>query len=344
MNNNLTLLQGNEAIALGAIKAGVTFYGGYPITPSSEVMHTFAKKAAKNKDLTFIQFEDEIASICSVVGASLGGAKAMTATSGPGFSLMQEGLGLAHMIPTPLLLVDVQRVGPSTGMPTLPAQGDVLQAYHGGHGDYSAIAFAPSSVEECYYFTIQAVNLSQQTNLPVILLSDAFLGHLYETVNIKKYEDTEIITNDQPIFAGKKRHATGLLNDQGVPKTKDGKFYRQWLTQRKQTVAEAVKDYAFDQYLENKNSKKLIITYGSMARLIMPFRDEFAIYRPIRLFPILEDRLKEVAADYDQIAVAEMNDGQYAGLVEQVLHRPVERINLLGGELNLNQLQAQWST
>lgn len=341
-HNQRTLLQGNEAIALGAIKAGVKFYGGYPITPSSEVMHTFAKKASENDDLEFIQFEDEIASICSVIGAGLGGVKAMTATSGPGVSLMTEGLGLAHMAEVPLLLVNVQRVGPSTGMPTLAAQGDVLQAYHAGHGDYTALAFAPSNVEECYYYTIQAVNLSQELQLPVMILTDAFLGHLYETVDIEKYEKTKLINSSIISFSGKANHKTGLLSKNGQPKTKDSAYYRQWLKNRHEKIERVTKKYEFDQYTENKHTDTLVITYGSMARLMMPFKDEVSIYRPIRLLPLISDRLTQISKNYKQIVVAEMNDGQYARLIEQELKRPVTRLNLLGGELDINQLDLPW--
>lgn len=340
MSSNLSLIQGNEAIVLGAIKAGVNFYGGYPITPSSEIMHNFALRASKDKELVFFQFEDEIASICGVIGAALVGAKAMTATSGPGFSLMQEGIGFAHMANVPLLIINVQRVGPATGMPTLPSQGDILQAYHGCHGDYISIVFAPATVEECYFLTIKAVNLSQELMMPVILLSDAFLGHLYETVDLKKYDSVEI-KKSEPIFSGNKTHVTGLLNDKGKLKTQDSKFYYFWLEERKKHINKIIQNYELDDYYENKKSRRLIISYGSMARFIKKFKDDFAIYRPMRLFPVIEERLLKISNQYDEIICAEMNDGQYASIIEQAIKRPVKRIKLLGGDLDINYLEEQ---
>lgn len=337
----LTLLQGNEAIAQAAIRAGLNFYGGYPITPSSEIMHFLAQESSKIKDLHFIQFEDELASINGIIGAALGGAKVMTATSGPGFSLMQEGLGLAHMANIPLVVVDIQRVGPSTGMPTMPAQGDIFQAYHGSHGDYISLSLAPSSVEECYFYTLQAFNLSQEVQLPVILLADAYLAHLYETVDLQKFRNTKIIPSRFKPFGKDKRHLTGLLNDRGVPKTKDSKFYQQWLRKRKKEIKKIIKNYQFFEYLPNKKTKTLVISYGIVDRFLYPYRKYFAFFRPIRLFPVLEKKLKEVAQDYEEIVVIEMNDGQYAQIIECVLKRKVKKICLFGGEINPKVLTKQ---
>ena len=330
---NLTLLQGNEAVAKGAIKAGLSFYGGYPITPSSEIMHFFAEKT-DGKKIKFIQFEDELASINGIIGAALGGSKTMTATSGPGFSLMQEGLGLAHMAKIPLVLVDVQRVGPSTGMPTMPAQGDVLQAYHGSHGDYISLCLSPSTVEECYLYTIKAFNFSQETQLPVILLSDAYLGHLYETVNLEKYKNIKIIPSQFKPLGTSKRHLTGLISDNGIPKTKDAGFYQSWFKQRKKEIKQISKKYEFYEYSGNKKSKKLIISYGITARFFKPYEKHFALFRPIRLFPILKNQLIKISKNYEEIIVAEMNAGQYAQLIEHILKRKVKRINFLGGKID----------
>ena len=175
------LLQGNEAVAEGAIAAGARFFAGYPITPSTEIAEVLSRRLPEVGG-TFIQMEDEIASIAAVCGASLAGAKALTATSGPGFSLMQEMIGFATMAQIPCVIVDVMRGGPSTGLPTEPAQGDVMQARWGTHGEHSVIALVPSSVEECYTLTVEAFNLSEQYRTPVIILSDALIGHMREAV------------------------------------------------------------------------------------------------------------------------------------------------------------------
>ena len=177
------LLQGNEAVAEGAIAAGARFFAGYPITPSTEIAEVLSRRLPEVGG-TFIQMEDEIASIAAVCGASLAGVKALTATSGPGFSLMQEMIGFATMAQIPCVVVDVMRGGPSTGLPTEPAQGDVMQARWGTHGEHSVIALVPSSVEECYTLTVEAFNLSEQYRTPVIILSDALIGHMREAVTL----------------------------------------------------------------------------------------------------------------------------------------------------------------
>jgi 2-oxoglutarate ferredoxin oxidoreductase subunit alpha len=174
-------IQGDEAAALGAVLAGCTFFGGYPITPASEVAEVMARELP-NVGGYYVQFEDELASISAVIGAAWAGARAMTATSGPGFSLMQESIGYACMTETPCVIVDVQRSGPSTGQATLPAQGDVMQARWGTHGDHEIIALAPSSAQECVDLVIECFNLSERYRTPVIFLMDGEIGHLRERV------------------------------------------------------------------------------------------------------------------------------------------------------------------
>ena len=208
------LLQGNQAIVLGAIEAGVNFFAGYPITPASDIIHEFVEI---NKVKT-VQMEDEIASINAIIGASLAGAKAMTATSGPGFSLMQESIGLAHMMEVPIVIVNVQRVGPSTGMPTMPAQGDVMQSRYGSHGDYFPIVFYPNSVEELYKYTVSAFNASEESLSPVILLSDEYVSHLYETISVdKKFNVTD---RSRSPLGSSNRHFTGLSHEGSIPKNR----------------------------------------------------------------------------------------------------------------------------
>lgn len=179
--NRPRLLQGNQAIAEGAIYAGARFYAGYPITPSSEIADEFAGRMPRIGGV-YLQMEDELASIAAVIGASLAGAKAMTATSGPGFSLMQENLGVAVLGEVPCVVVDVQRSGPSTGLATKPAQSDIMQARWGRHGDQTVIALCPATVAECFSLTVEAFNLAERFRTPVILLADEIVGHLRENV------------------------------------------------------------------------------------------------------------------------------------------------------------------
>ncbi len=179
--SRMQLLEGNRACAMGAVAAGCRFYAGYPITPSSEIAEWMSQDLPRH-DGIFIQMEDEMASMGAVLGASMGGVKAMTATSGPGFSLMQEHLGYAAGAEIPCVVVDVMRGGPSTGMPTRPSQGDVMQARWGTHGDHTVIVLTPASVKEIYHQTIRAFNLSEAYRVPVVLLYDEVVAHLLETV------------------------------------------------------------------------------------------------------------------------------------------------------------------
>ncbi|MCG4585954.1 2-oxoacid:acceptor oxidoreductase subunit alpha, partial [Anaerosalibacter bizertensis] len=182
-NKNVKLMQGNEACVEGALAAGMRFYAGYPITPSTEIAEISAAKLPRIGG-KFIQMEDEIASMGAVIGASLTGLKSMTATSGPGFSLKQENIGYAAMAEIPCVIVNVQRGGPSTGLPTSPAQGDVMQAKWGTHGDHPMIALSPSSVKETYEVTIKAFNLSEKYRTPVIILMDEVIAHMREKIEI----------------------------------------------------------------------------------------------------------------------------------------------------------------
>jgi len=190
-------LQGNQACAEGAIAAGCRFFAGYPITPASEIAEHLAKKLPQKGGMV-IQMEDEIASIAAVIGASWAGAKAMTATSGPGFSLMQENIGYAFMTETPCVVVDVQRAGPSTGQATKCGQGDVMQSRWGTHGDYTSIVLSPSSVQEMFEFTIRAFNLAETYRTPVILLADEIIAHMREPVEIPPPEKIEVANRKKP--------------------------------------------------------------------------------------------------------------------------------------------------
>ncbi|HDH96556.1 MAG TPA: 2-oxoacid:acceptor oxidoreductase subunit alpha, partial [Proteobacteria bacterium] len=190
--HGVQFISGNEAIAEGAIYAGCRFFAGYPITPSTEIAEHLSKRLPAI-DGVFLQMEDEIASIAAVLGASIAGVKSMTATSGPGFSLMQENIGYGYMAEIPCVIVDVMRGGPSTGTPTGPSQSDVMQAKWGTHGDHPVIAIAPYSVQECFVETVRAFNLSEQFRLPVIVLSDEIISHMREKVVLPKHGEIELV-------------------------------------------------------------------------------------------------------------------------------------------------------
>jgi len=192
---------GNVALAEGAYRAGANFVAGYPITPATEILEHISRLFLSDFDRNYVQFEDEIGSIGSLIGASWAGAKAMTATSGPGFSLMQENLGLAYMTETPCVIVDVQRSGPSTGQATLPAQGDFYQARYGTHGDYSAIVLAPWSVQEMFDLIITAFNFAEKLRQPVIFLTDGEIGHLEENITIPNLDSIDIVNRKTPDYS-----------------------------------------------------------------------------------------------------------------------------------------------
>ena len=193
----MKLMQGNEACAAASVAAGCRFFGGYPISPSSEIAEAMARLLPKCGGV-FLQAEDEMASLGAVIGASLGGAKAMTATSGPGFSLMQEHIGYSYLAEIPCVIVDVMRGGPSTGLPTAPSQGDVMQAQWGSHGDRAAVVLAPSSVQEVYDLMIQAFNLSETLRTPVTVLMDEVVGHMREGVDVYSPDPASIGSRPVP--------------------------------------------------------------------------------------------------------------------------------------------------
>lgn len=331
------LVFGNEAVALGALRAGMTFFAAYPITPASEIMHVLAEREG---EIAFVHAEDEIASIHMAIGASLAGRKSMTSTSGPGFSLKQEGIGLAHMMEVPLVVVDVQRVGPSTGMPTLPSQGDILQTVHGSHGDYTSIVLYPFSVAECYRYTVEAFNAAEESLSPVVLLLDGFLAQLSETVDLDAIAVSPKLRTLPPLGQGQ-RHFTGLLAKDGTPRTKSPGYYREWHARVKAKMLAAAKNYRFSEFIRNERAETLLIAYGIAARVILPLQDEYSIFRPVTIFPLLADELRAAAAGHKRVVVVEMNDGQYRGEVQKVLLREILGIPVLGGAISLSEIREQ---
>src|ERR1035437_1074345 len=334
------LVQGNEAVLLGAVKAGANYFAGYPISPSSEILAQASVYASKTPDFRFLQAEDEIASVNAILGASLAGAKSFTATSGPGFSLMQEAVGYGHKVGIPCVIVNVMRVGPGTGMPTMPGQGDLNQTRYGSTGDYTSIVFYPSTVAECYEYTIQAFNAAEESRSPVILMSDAFLGHLNEVADLDTLHVPIFPRTREPLASGGIRLFSGVATyPDGEPATADAdEFIRQYYESRDHRL-EGAERYAFHEYGWNKDSDTLVIAFGISRRIAQPLAAHFALFRPIRIWPTLDKELTEIAARYKKIIVIEGSDGQHANGVERMLLRRVERVPLLGGRMSIEAIR-----
>jgi len=333
---------GDEACAEGAIATGCNFYAGYPITPSSEIMERIAHRFSEINRL-FIQMEDELASIAACIGASWAGAKAMTATSGPGLSLMLENIGYALITETPLVIVNVQRAGPSTGQATRPAQGDMMQARWGAHGDYEIIALSPWSVTEMYTETIRAFNLAERFRVPVLILADEAVGHLREGVKIDKevrvYERKKgrgvapFVGKDvppMPAFGeGEKLLITGSTHDPwGFRRTVSpeaqknlvGHLVRK-ITDHKSEIIEVVEYHCQDEELD-----LLLVAYGFTARsalaAVEAVREEglkAGLLRLKTIWPFPQEELSRVGQKAKRIIVPEMNLGQIVREVQRVL-------------------------
>jgi 2-oxoglutarate ferredoxin oxidoreductase subunit alpha len=342
------LTQGNEAVFRGALAAGASYYAGYPISPSTEILNVASGHAASHPDFRFLQAEDEIASANAIIGASLAGAKSFTATSGPGFSLMQEAVGYAQKVGVPCVFVNVQRVGPATGMPTMPGQGDIMQVKWGSTGDYTPIAFYPNGVEEAFRVTVEAFNAAEESRSPVVVLSDTFVAHLNEVV------DLDAIAGEMPVvpreipalgdYVDRPRFFAGVLMyehgpNAGEPATADADEYLRQFYEAKHRHLEVARRHALHEYGWNTDADVLIVCYGIVSRVAAPLRDEFALFRPIRIHPVLGDELREVAARHKEIVVVEANDGQYADLVELAIHREVKRVPVLGGRISLEAVR-----
>ena len=342
------LTQGNEAVFRGALAAGAGYYAGYPISPSTEILNIASGHAAEHPEFKFLQAEDEIASANAVIGASLAGAKAFTATSGPGFSLMQEAIGYAQKVGVPSVFVNVMRVGPATGMPTMPGQGDIMQVKWGSTGDYTPIAFYPNGVEEAFRLTVEAFNAAEESRSPVVVLSDTFVAHLNEVVDLDDLA-TELRVADRDMaplgeFTDQPRFFAGVLMyehgpNAGEPATADADEYLRQYYEAKHRHLEVAGRYRLYEHGWKTDADLLIVCYGIVSRVAAPLRDEYALFRPIRIHPILDEELREVAARYREIVVVEANDGQYADMVELAIHREVKRVPLLGGRISLEAVR-----
>jgi 2-oxoglutarate ferredoxin oxidoreductase subunit alpha len=337
-------LQGGEACAEGAIAAGCNYYGGYPITPSSEVMERICTRFAElHGGRVFKQMEDEIASIASCIGASWAGAKAMTATSGPGLSLMIENLGYAIMTETPVVVVDVQRAGPSTGQATRPAQGDVMQVRWGPHGDYQIIALSPWSVEEVYTETVRAFNLAERFRLPVILLTEEAVGHLRENVDIPS--ETQIYNrlrphDKEPPFGqaevppmptfgqGHKLLVTGSTHDEwGYRRTSSAEAQETLVARLSTKVTNHLDEIieVEERFCDEDELDILVIAFGFTARsawrAVKTAREEgtrAGLLRLKTIWPFPEEAVRQLALRSRVVLVPEMNRGQILREIQRV--------------------------
>ena len=356
------LMQGNEAIAEGAIAAGVTFFAGYPITPSTEIAEQMAKLLPKIGG-TFLQMEDEIGAMGAILGASLAGAKVMDATSGPGFSLKQELIGYAACAEIPCVVVNVQRVGPSTGQPTAPSQGDVMQARWGTHGDHPMIALSPWSVRESFDMAVMAVNYAERFRTPVILLTDEIVGHLRENVVLPSADEIEIYPRRlpkktraegyQPFAVGEdlvpdvarfgdgyRIHVTGLLHDEtgfpsGSPIVTEQLIHR--LHEKINRVGEEI-IHTEEHFIED--AEYAVVSYGGTARTayeaVRAARAEgirVGFLRLQTIWPFADAAIGRLADRVKKILVAELNYGQLTGEVTRASHgtpiRPCLKYNML---------------
>ena len=331
----MRLIQGNEAIVRAAIDVGCRFYAGYPITPSSEIMHLMAKEMPKVGGI-FVQMEDEIASIAAAIGASMAGKLSMTATSGPGFSLMQENIGYAAMAEIPVVVVNVMRAGPSTGIPTAPSQGDVMQARYGSHGDYPIVVLSPSSVLDSYNLTAKAFYIAEKYRTPVILLSDEIVGHMREGVVLPKVEE---IDKNMPVFGeGRKIHYTGLANENGFAVYDPDKYEK--LIKRLFNKIENAND-VISYKLENPDSKTMIFAYGSsyrVAKAVLKIARDVGIFKAETLFPFPEKALKKASKNVDKIIVPEMNIGKIANEIRKIVDCPVISITKLAQPVDIQSV------
>lgn len=357
------LMQGNEACTLGALAAGLEFFAGYPITPSTEIAELCSEELPKIGG-KFIQMEDEIGSIAAIIGASLTGRKTMTATSGPGFSLMQELIGYASITEVPVVIINVMRVGPSTGQPTSPAQGDIMQARWGTHGDHPVVVLAPGNVNECFELTIKAFNISEEYRVPVILLSDEIIGHMREKVilpnadslDIKKRKRPESPAGYKPYEAdpdggvplmapfgnGFRWHVTGLFHDEsGFPSNRGDVTDRllKRLCRKVEKAEPAIRDFFTE---STDDCDVLVVALGSSGmsslsavRQARAKGIKAGLFRPKTIWPFPEAELERIAAKAKRVIVPEMNMGQIVHEVERIVGRriPVEKLSKINGEL-----------
>lgn len=354
-------MNGDEACAEGAIAAGCRFFGGYPITPSTEVAEHLARRLPE-VDGVFVQMEDELASMAIILGASAGGARAMTATSGPGFSLMMENIGLGIMLELPCVVVDVMRGSPSTGLPTMPGQSDVMQARWGSHGDYESVAFSPWSPQEMFDLTIHCFNVADRYRVPVFLLADEVVGHMVERVvippvkDIDRWERKHALTPPDKSFEpfliedpdlvppivhageGYHIHYTGLThNARGYPEM-TAPTHHELVTRLVEKVRANRDQIIRTEGYDLEDAEILVISYGCTARSARHAVREArqagiraGLLRLISLWPFAEEQVASLAEHAKSVIVAEMNLGQVSREVERCIHQPVRGVFHAGG-------------
>ncbi len=351
MKNNIKFLQGNEACVEGALYAGLNFFAGYPITPSSEIAEALSSRLPQ-QGAKFIQMEDEISSICAIIGASLTGSKVMTATSGPGFSLMQEGIGYAVMAEIPCVIVNVMRGGPSTGLPTAGGQGDVMQARWGTHGDHAIIAMTASNHQDVFKMTVEAFNLAETYRTPVILLFDEVIGHMRERLELPGPDEIPVVERLRTSVKGgvdyhpylpredgrlpmsdfgsvHRYNVTGLYHDMWGFPTSNPEIVHGLLRHLIDKIANNVDDIVRYKEFHLDDAETILISYGSAARSALhvveslrPRGIRLGMLELQTLWPFPYNIVKEKCKNARHIVVVEMNMGQVIRSVKTAVDSP----------------------
>jgi len=355
-------MNGDTACAEGAIAAGCRFFAGYPITPATEIAERMAQRMPEIGGI-YVQMEDELASMAAIIGASYAGVKSMTATSGPGFSLMQENIGLAVMTETPCVVVDVMRGGPSTGQPTMAGQQDVMQAKWGSHGDYEIIALAPSSVQEMFDLTVEAFNLSEMYRVPVLVMADEVVGHMSERIEIPTPDKIRVVNRRKPQTScgeylpfkpdknlvppmanfgdGYHFYATGLTHDEsGHPRTDSAEAQQKLVQRLCDKIRKNAEKILRVEETMLEDADVAVIAYGITARAalsaVRKAREEgvkAGLLKLVTLWPFPDKHVSRIAKKVDAIVVPEMNYGQLVREVERAAKEtPVTFMSKLGGE------------
>lgn len=359
--SKICFMQGNEAFAEAALAAGVRFFAGYPITPASEISEVMSNRLPEEGGV-YMQMEDELASMAAIVGASMGGVKSMTATSGPGFSLMQENLGFGMMTETPCVVVDVMRMGPASGMPTHPSQMDVMQARWGTHGDHPVVALCPSTVQEAYDITIKAVNISEYLRTPVLIMSDAIVGHIKEKVEIPDIEEIEIVNRKLtskpaseykpfetgedciPEFAhrganGYRYHVcSNVHKDNGFPADSGYEIADKLIKRLNKKVELHKNEITFYKEYETEDAEVILVSYGCTMRSCIDAVTEcrknglkVGALQLITLWPFPYDAVGKICKNAKKVIVAEMNLGQMIREVKLSVDCDVSGVNKANG-------------
>jgi len=357
-------IHGDAACAEGGIAAGCRFFAGYPITPATEVAERMARRLPQVGGI-YIQMEDEIASMAAILGASWGGVKSMTSTSGPGFSLMMENIGLGMMTETPCVVVNIQRGGPSTGLPTLVGQADVMQARWGAHGDYGCIALAPSSPQECFDLTVQAFNLSEIYRLPVFVLADEVVGHMTEKVVIPRREDLKIVSRPKPthkpsdylpfdstgslpapmavVGEGYHVHVTGLTHDERGYPVITAPVQERNIRHIVDKIRRNARKIIRTDTVGLDDAEVVVIAYGCTARVARQAVENLrnrgrkaGLLRLVTLWPFPSDLVRSLAERVKAFVVPEINYGQIAYEVERIAQGKTETVlmALMGGSIH----------